>query len=217
MKLCAGRTAVGSAALCALLLNFADTQAETESLATDRPIRISACQQVTQTGRYVLTRSIQAPIGLDCIQILAPAVELDLGGFEIGGHHGPAAAGVNAIAAAANDTFVHSGSISGFSVGVVLQSGVVEGLSISGVDHGIYVGSGAVLGNDIRAAQTGVLVHDARVVANEVVSGAAGITCGLRCSSVRNTLTEYQDWASREVAELAGETRPASESAARMR
>jgi hypothetical protein len=217
MKFRPGKTAFGSAALCALLLNLADAQAETEGPATDRPIRVSSCQQITQTGRYVLTRSIQAPAGLDCIQVLAPAVELDLGGFEIRGHDGPAAAGVNAIAAAANDTFVHNGSISGFSVGVVLQSGVVKGLNISGVDHGIYVGSGAVLDNDIRAAQTGVLVHDARVVANEVVSGAVGITCGLRCSSVRNTLTEYQDWAADGAVELAGGLRPASESAARMR
>lgn len=217
MRFRPGKTAFGSAALCALILNFANAQAETEGPATDRPIRVSSCQQITQTGHYVLTRNLQVPAGLDCIQILAPAVELDLGGFEIRGHDGPAAAGINAIAAAANDAYVHNGSIAGFSVGVVLQSGVVEGLRISSVDHGIYVGSGAVLGNHIRAAQTGIMVHDARVATNEVVSGAAGITCGLRCSSVRNTLTEHQDWASHEVAGLAGATRPASQSAARMR
>lgn len=162
--------------------------------AAGQPIPILSCGQITEPGRYVLTGHLQAAEGSDCIRILAPAVELDLGGFEIRGHRGPAVAGVNGIAAAATDAFVHNGRVTDFAVGVVLQSGVVQGLHISQVDHGIYVGSGAVLGNSISATHTGVAVHDARVVANEVDSAATGLHCGLRCAAERNLLTESVDW-----------------------
>jgi hypothetical protein len=164
-------------------------------VATGEPIPISSCGPITATGRYLLTRDLQAAEGSDCIRILAEAVELDLGGFEIRGNHGPAAAGVNGISAEASGASVHNGRVTGFAVGVVLQSGLVHGLRVSGVDHGIYVGSGAVLGNAISATHTGVAVHDARVIANEVDSAATAIHCGLRCVAERNLLTESVDWA----------------------
>src|SRR5262245_41560283 len=150
------------------------------------PLPISACQTINRPGRYRLARDIEAATGSNCIEILAARVDLDLNGFRIVGSSRFVGTGVNANATVAMDTIIHNGSISGFWLGAIVQSGSVEQLQVSEVSNGLYVGSGAVAGNAIVAESIGVLVHSARVEDNQIEAGAAGITCSVSCVASGN-------------------------------
>ena len=91
------------------------------------PTPIKACQTISQPGSYELANNLTA--NGDCLVITADFVTIDLAGFAISGTGGP---GFTAISGGnVEGITVRNGSISGFSTGVDLGGGIVEGLRVS--------------------------------------------------------------------------------------
>lgn len=102
------------------------------------PTRITACQDITQTGPYLLVNNLTVTND-DCLRVSADNVEIDLGGFGISMTGGPSTntAGIRNIdsgAGFANGLSVRNGAITGFSSGIRIDGGAghrIEGVRIS--------------------------------------------------------------------------------------
>jgi hypothetical protein len=116
------------------------------------PIEITKCQVIDQPGSYVLANNLTgSPVEAACLRITANFVTIDLNGFLISGN-----TAINALER--QGIAVRNGVISSSGNGVVLASGVVEGLRLLGMgdNRGIFVGSGIVKGNFVSQYLVGI-------------------------------------------------------------
>lgn len=106
---------------------------------TSGPTQITACQDITQPGAYVLVNNLTATAN-DCIRVLADVVSIDLAGFTIDmtGGPSPATAGIRNIdpgAGFADGLSVRGGTITGFASGILIEGGIghrIEGVRVVG-------------------------------------------------------------------------------------
>lgn len=92
------------------------------------PTEITACQDITQPGAYVLVNNLTATAS-DCIRVSADVVSIDLAGFtiELTGGPAPATAGIRNIdpgAGFADGLSVRGGTITGFASGILIEGGI---------------------------------------------------------------------------------------------
>ena len=153
------------------------------------PTEITACQDITQTGPYLLVNNLTVTDG-DCLRVSADNVEIDLAGFGISMTGDPSAhrAGIrNVISGAgfANGLSVRNGAISGFSSGIRIDGGaghVIEGVRVSDntVDGigitGAFDETGTGVANVIR---NNVVVRNGMAAA---IGGGGGII--VRCPAI---------------------------------
>ncbi len=144
------------------------------------PTEITACQDITQPGAYVLVNNLTATAS-DCIRVSADVVSIDLAGFTIDMTGGPLTdtAGIRNIdpgAGFADGLSVGGGTITGFASGILIEGGIghrIEGVRIVGntvegirFDYGIFpppgianmVKDNVIVGNGTGAGGRGGLV-----------------------------------------------------------
>lgn len=142
--------------------------------AAAAPARINACQTITQSGSYELTRNLTATG--DCIILAANFVTLDLGGFTISGD-GTGTAVLTDQQANRRGYVVRRGMVANFRRGVDLSNAldaVIEGIHAeSNSEVGIGAGfSSVVTGNVVRGTgEVGIQALDGSIVRNNVVIG----------------------------------------------
>lgn len=103
------------------------------------PTEITACQDITQPGAYVLVNNLTATAS-DCIRVSADVVSIDLAGFtlDMTGGPSPATAGIRNIDAGAgfaDGLSVRGGTITGFGSGILIEGGIghrIEGVRVVG-------------------------------------------------------------------------------------
>ncbi len=103
------------------------------------PTQITACQDITQPGAYVLVNNLTATAS-DCIRVSADVVSIDLAGFTIDmtGGPSPATAGIRNIdpgTGFADGLSVRGGTITGFASGILIEGGIghrIEGVRVVG-------------------------------------------------------------------------------------
>lgn len=153
------------------------------------PTQITACQDITQTGPYLLVNNLTVTND-DCLRVSADNVEIDLGGFGINMAGDPSAlrAGIRNVdsgAGFANGLSVRNGAISGFSSGIRIDGGAghrIEGVRISEntVDGigitGAFDETGTGVANVIK---NNVVVRNGTAAAN---GGVGGII--VRCPAI---------------------------------
>ena len=151
------------------------------------PTEIAACQDITQTGPYLLVNNLTVTDG-DCLRVSADNVEIDLAGFGISMTGDPSAhrAGIRNVdsgAGFANGLSVRNGAISGFSSGIRIDGGAGHRI------EGVRISENTVDGIGITGAfdETGTGV--ANVIKNNVVvrngtaaNGVGGII--VRCPAI---------------------------------
>jgi parallel beta-helix repeat protein len=153
-----------SASLCAIALALGATILVPGPSAQAAPTPITACQQITQSGSYVLANNLPSTSGLlaggDCLVIGGNIsfVTVDLAGFSIRGDG--RGAGISQAEEGQRGFVVRNGSISNFSTGVLFLDGrggsLVEGLLVFDcAERGIAVSSGIVRGNIVHATKSG--------------------------------------------------------------
>ena len=148
------------------------------------PTEITACQDITQTGPYLLVNNLTVTDG-DCLRVSADNVEIDLAGFGISMTGDPSAhrAGIRNVdsgAGFANGLSVRNGAISGFSSGIRIDGGAGHRI------EGVRISDNTVDGIGITGAfvETGTGV--ANVIKNNVVvrNGTAAATTAAVSSAV---------------------------------
>jgi hypothetical protein len=167
------------------------------------PIEIKTCQVIDQPGSYVLANNLTgSPVEAACLRITADFVTIDLNGFLISGN-----TPINALER--QGIAVRNGVISGNGNGVVLGSGVVEGLRVLGTGDytGIFVGSGIVKGNIVLQNLVGIeaggtvtgnfvehnrglgisILQGSTVIGNTVLNNGSGILVNCPANLTDNT------------------------------
>jgi hypothetical protein len=167
------------------------------------PMPITQCQTISASGSYVLANNLGPSgltSGLNCLEITADFVTVDLAGFSITGRD----AGSGIVAFRQNfgllqGIAVRNGSISHFSIGVDLESAetsIVEGLRVANNNldgiraQGIVRGNTAANNFNIGILATGTVINNyaignsSGIVAN--VSGQLGTTI-IGNTAVKNT------------------------------
>ena len=150
------------------------------------PTQITDCQDITESGSYVLVNNLTAT-GASCIRVGADSVSFDLAGFTIemvGASSGFTAGITNDIGTASfsDGLTVLNGTIKGFSSGIRIEGGIghrIEGVRVSGNDvEGIGIPGGSSFPPFPGVAN---VVRDNVVVGNgtDPVNGVGGIvvTC----------------------------------------
>ncbi len=152
------------------------------------PTEITECQDITQTGPYLLVNNLTVADG-DCLRVSADNVEIDLAGFGISMTGDPTdhRAGIRNVesgAGFANGLSVRNGAISGFSSGIRIDGGAGHRID------GVRISDNTVDGIGITGAfgETGIGV--ANVIKNNVVvrngtaaaNGVGGII--VRCPAI---------------------------------
>lgn len=103
------------------------------------PTEITACQDITQPGAYVVVNNLTAAAS-DCIHVSADVVSIDLAGFTIDMTGGPLTdtAGIRNIdpgTGFADGLSVRGGTITGFGSGILIEGGIghrIEGVRVVG-------------------------------------------------------------------------------------
>ncbi len=151
------------------------------------PTEIAACQDITQTGPYLLVNNLTVTDG-DCLRVSADNVEIDLAGFGISmtgdpTDHRAGIRNVDSGAGFANGLSVRNGAIAGFSSGIRIDGGGGHRI------EGVRVSENTVDGIGITGAfdETGTGV--ANVIRNNVVvrNGTAAANGGgiiVRCPAI---------------------------------
>lgn len=148
------------------------------------PTEITACQDITQPGAYVVVNNLTAAAS-DCIHVSADVVSIDLAGFTIDMTGSPltATAGIRNIDPGAGAGFadglsVRGGTITGFASGILIEGGIghrIEGVRVVGntvagirIEFGGFPPQGVanmikdnvIVGNGTGAGGTGGLVFN---------------------------------------------------------
>jgi hypothetical protein len=147
--------------------------------------------KITSSGSYKLTSNLVVPADTNGIEFLASSVTLDLNGFTIlgpivcQGGTGPCAptptrdtAGINALALSVT---IRNGHVQGFSRGVKIFGGLVEGMHASGnVIDGIEANDSVITGNNASQNHgVGIQAFNSVVTSNvATLNGSSGFVMG---------------------------------------
>src|SRR5690242_4775593 len=117
------------------------------------PIKIKACQAISQSGSYEVADNLVNGIGLDCLVITTSGVTIDVAGFTISADNRRGRA-VVAVPSMSGERFLALAVRNGFIEGSIdlssADGSIVEGLRVRGfqIDPGTgLIASGIVKGN----------------------------------------------------------------------
>ncbi len=166
------------AVILALSLAAAAAAAPPPKAPPPGPTQITACQEITAPGPYVLVNNLTVTNG-DCLRVTADSVEIDLAGFSISMEGTPSVlrAGIRNVDTGSgfpDGLTVRNGAISGFSSGIRIEGGIghrIEGVRVSGntIDGIGIVGPFDETGSDVAN-----LVKDNIAIGNGTGPGGVG-------------------------------------------
>jgi hypothetical protein len=166
------------------------------------PIKIKACQTISQAGSYELAANLDAGRSAPCVVITADAVTIDLAGFFV---QADARFGLAIVASPPTSQplvglTVRNGSIFGSGVDLSAADGsIVEGLLVPTAAFGLGTGisaNGIVKGNTVGAQSgfaTGISATGT-VTGNYVVNSHTGIKIGQGSTVIGNTATHNSEF-----------------------
>jgi hypothetical protein len=146
------------------------------------PFEIEKCQTIDKPGSYKLVRNLTAPANADCIVMPASFVTVNLAGFSISGSGFGSAITTGQSSSVLQGITVRNESITGFAVGVFLQTAlgfkddlsIVEGLRISAGPPGSSFGvtaQGIVRGDTAAGFTSGFGISATGVVTGNYATG----------------------------------------------
>ena len=176
------------AAILALGLTGTAHAAKPAPAPPSGPTEITACQDITQTGPYLLVNNLTVADG-DCLRVSADNVEIDLAGFGISMTGDPSAhrAGIRNVdsgAGFANGLSVRNGAVTGFSSGIRIDGG--GGHRIEGVRISDNTVDGIGITGAFDETGTGVanVIRNNVVVRNGMAAAIGGGGIIVRCPAI---------------------------------
>lgn len=151
---------------CNLCAQLQDGDSNSVTCASSCATRIRSCQEITDSGDYIMDADISAPPNPACITIASDGVNLDCDGHTITGSRGISAEGYNNLTIQ-GCTLVDSGSIRllGSSGSTIAHN------TVSSANEGIYLlgcSNSNIIDNTVSSNQEGIYLESG---SNNVLSG----------------------------------------------